>query len=154
MGDLREGECDVLVVSTFCVRDWTCRRCLLWLFWMPTGGFLRSHRSLTQTAGRAARNVNAWLSCMPTKITESMQLTIDETNRRREKQLKYTRGARHHLSKSGKQRTSTYFAGTEGFAEGGTGKEKSPATCCPVLCGTREQHHGCRRPIVWYMSRA
>jgi excinuclease ABC subunit B len=52
-------------------------------------GFLRSHRSLTQTAGRAARNINGKVIFYADKITESMQKTIDETNRRREKQLLY-----------------------------------------------------------------
>ena len=52
-------------------------------------GFLRSERSLTQTAGRAARNVNGMVIMYADKITRSMQLTIDETNRRREKQIKY-----------------------------------------------------------------
>ncbi|MDR0538395.1 MAG: excinuclease ABC subunit UvrB [Tannerellaceae bacterium] len=52
-------------------------------------GFLRSHRSLTQTAGRAARNVNGHVIFYADSITESMQLTINETNRRREKQLAY-----------------------------------------------------------------
>lgn len=52
-------------------------------------GFLRSHRSLTQTAGRAARNLNGMVIMYADKITESMQKTIDETNRRREKQLAY-----------------------------------------------------------------
>ena len=52
-------------------------------------GFLRSHRSLTQTAGRAARNVNGRVIMYADKITQSMQLTIDETNRRRIKQLRY-----------------------------------------------------------------
>ena len=52
-------------------------------------GFLRSHRSLTQTAGRAARNVNGMVIMYADTITESMQRTIDETNRRREKQLRY-----------------------------------------------------------------
>ena len=52
-------------------------------------GFLRSHRSLTQTAGRAARNLNGMVIMYAAKITESMQKTIDETNRRREKQLAY-----------------------------------------------------------------
>lgn len=52
-------------------------------------GFLRSHRSLTQTAGRAARNVNGKVIFYADKITNSMQMTIDETNRRREKQMKY-----------------------------------------------------------------
>ena len=52
-------------------------------------GFLRSHRSLTQTAGRAARNVNGKVIMYADAITASMQLTIDETHRRRIKQMKY-----------------------------------------------------------------
>ena len=52
-------------------------------------GFLRSHRSLTQTAGRAARNVNGKVIMYADTITASMQLTIDETLRRRTKQLRY-----------------------------------------------------------------
>ncbi|MEA1885716.1 MAG: excinuclease ABC subunit UvrB [Bacteroidota bacterium] len=52
-------------------------------------GFLRSSRSLTQTAGRAARNLNGKVIMYADNITNSMQMTIDETNRRREKQLKY-----------------------------------------------------------------
>ncbi len=52
-------------------------------------GFMRSHRSLTQTAGRAARNVNGRVIMYAKTITESMQLTIDETNRRRMKQMAY-----------------------------------------------------------------
>ena len=52
-------------------------------------GFLRSHRSLTQTAGRAARNLEGKVIMYADKITESMHKTIEETNRRREKQLAY-----------------------------------------------------------------
>jgi len=52
-------------------------------------GFLRSERSLTQTAGRAARNLNSKVIMYADKITNSMQLTIDSTNRKREKQIKY-----------------------------------------------------------------
>ena len=52
-------------------------------------GFLRSHRSLTQTAGRAARNVNGLVIMYADTITESMQQTIDETMRRRKKQMQY-----------------------------------------------------------------
>ncbi len=52
-------------------------------------GFLRSERSLTQTAGRAARNINGLVIMYADKITQSMQKTIDATNHRREKQLKY-----------------------------------------------------------------
>lgn len=52
-------------------------------------GFLRSHRSLTQTAGRAARNVNGRVIFYADKVTESMRLTIEETARRRQKQIAY-----------------------------------------------------------------
>ncbi len=52
-------------------------------------GFLRSEKSLTQTAGRAARNLNAKVIFYADKITESMKKTMEETSRRREKQLKY-----------------------------------------------------------------
>ena len=52
-------------------------------------GFLRSERSLTQTAGRAARNINGLVIMYADKVTRSMKLTIDETNRRREKQIAY-----------------------------------------------------------------
>ncbi|HOE05659.1 MAG TPA: excinuclease ABC subunit UvrB [Bacteroidales bacterium] len=52
-------------------------------------GFLRNTRSLTQTAGRAARNVNGKVIMYADKLTDSMQRTINETNRRREKQIKY-----------------------------------------------------------------
>ena len=54
-------------------------------------GFLRDHRSLTQTAGRAARNVNGKVILYADKITESMRLTMNETKRRREKQMAYNR---------------------------------------------------------------
>ena len=54
-------------------------------------GFLRSERSLTQTAGRAARNINGLVIMYADKITRSMKLTIDETNRRREKQIAYNK---------------------------------------------------------------
>jgi excinuclease ABC subunit B len=52
-------------------------------------GFLRSHRSLTQTVGRAARNLNGKAIMYADKITQSMQKTIDETNYRRDKQIAY-----------------------------------------------------------------
>lgn len=59
-------------------------------------GFLRSHRALTQTAGRAARNIHGKVIMYADKITDSMKKTIDETNRRRGKQMKYNED--HHIT--------------------------------------------------------
>ncbi|MDD4777693.1 MAG: excinuclease ABC subunit UvrB [Fermentimonas sp.] len=81
-------------------------------------GFLRSHRSLTQTAGRAARNVNGKVIFYADKITNSMKMTIDETNRRREKQMQYNEEhgitpqqiRRGHSSALSKEYTSTIEA--------------------------------------------
>lgn len=90
MTDLREGLYDVLIgvnllregldlpeVSLVAVLD------------ADSEGFLRSHRSLTQTAGRAARNINGLVIFYADKITDSMKRTMDETKRRREKQMRY-----------------------------------------------------------------
>ena len=59
-------------------------------------GFLRSHRSLTQTIGRAARNVNGRAILYADRVTSAMQQTIDETNRRRAKQIQYNH--EHHIT--------------------------------------------------------
>lgn len=90
MNDLREGVFDVLVGVNLLREGLDLPEVsLVAILDADKEGFLRSHRSLTQTAGRAARNVNGKVIMYADRITASMQLTIDETLRRREKQLKY-----------------------------------------------------------------
>ncbi len=90
MEDLRNGVFDVLVGVNLLREGLDLPEVsLVAIIDADKEGFLRSARSLTQTAGRAARNVNGKVIMYADKVTKSMQLTIDETNRRREKQLKY-----------------------------------------------------------------
>ena len=90
MDDLRNGIYDVLIGVNLLREGLDLPEVsLVAILDADKEGFLRSHRSLTQTVGRAARNVNGKAIMYADRITESMQQTIDETNRRREKQLAY-----------------------------------------------------------------
>ncbi len=90
MEDLRNGLFDVLVGVNLLREGLDLPEVsLVAILDADKEGFLRSHRSLTQTAGRAARNLNGRVIMYADKITDSMRLTIDETARRREKQLAY-----------------------------------------------------------------
>lgn len=90
MEDLRQGVYDVLIGVNLLREGLDLPEvALVAVLDADKEGFLRSHRSLTQTAGRAARNVNGRVIFYGDKITESMQLTIDETARRRAKQIAY-----------------------------------------------------------------
>lgn len=90
MDDLRQGVYDVLIGVNLLREGLDLPEVsLVAILDADKEGFLRSHRSLTQTAGRAARNVNGKVIMYADKMTDSMQLTINETNRRREKQLAY-----------------------------------------------------------------
>ncbi len=90
MNDLRAGVYDVLVGVNLLREGLDLPEVsLVAILDADKEGFLRSHRSLTQTAGRAARNVNGKVIMYADTITESMQRTIDETARRRTIQLKY-----------------------------------------------------------------
>ena len=97
MNDLRVGIYDVLVGVNLLREGLDLPEVsLVAILDADKEGFLRSHRSLTQTAGRAARNVNGKVIMYADTITESMQRTIDETARRRSIQLKYNE--EHHIT--------------------------------------------------------
>ena len=97
MNDLRAGIYDVLVGVNLLREGLDLPEVsLVAILDADKEGFLRSHRSLTQTAGRAARNVNGKVIMYADTITESMQRTIDETERRRSIQLKYNE--EHHIT--------------------------------------------------------
>ena len=97
LADLRQGVYDVLVGVNLLREGLDLPEVsLVAILDADKEGFLRSHRSLTQTAGRAARNVNGKVIMYADTITASMQLTIDETNRRREKQMRYNE--QHHIT--------------------------------------------------------
>ena len=90
MDDLRQGVYDVLIGVNLLREGLDLPEVsLVAILDADKEGFLRSHRSLTQTAGRAARNVNGTVIMYADKMTDSMKLTINETTRRREKQLAY-----------------------------------------------------------------
>ena len=97
LSDLRQGVYDVLVGVNLLREGLDLPEVsLVAILDADKEGFLRSHRSLTQTAGRAARNVNGKVIMYADTITASMQLTIDETSRRRMKQMQYNET--HHIT--------------------------------------------------------
>lgn len=111
-------------------------------------GFLRNHRSLTQTAGRAARNVNGRVIMYADRITDSMQRTIDETNRRRAKQMKYNLEngitPTQIVKKSGNELLELYGADTQTADT----QRKSKKTASPQRPVSAPQRASAPRPYV------
>jgi len=97
LAQLREGTFDVLVGVNLLREGLDLPEVsLVAILDADKEGFLRSHRSLTQTAGRAARNIDGTVIMYADTVTQSMQKTIDETERRRRKQLAYNEA--HHIT--------------------------------------------------------
>jgi len=107
-------------------------------------GFLRSQRSLTQTAGRAARNINSRVIMYADKMTDSMQRTIDETNRKRSRQIAYNE--EHGITPTQIIRSTESIMGQTAVADA---RNK-----VPVAYVEKEEINAAADPVVRYMSKS
>lgn len=170
--DLREGVYDVLIGVNLLREGLDLPQVsLVAILDADKEGFLRNHRSLTQTAGRAARNVNGKVIMYADKITDSMQRTIDETERRRAKQKKYNEEhgivPRPIVKKSGNDLLDLYESKEEREKNNrqqkgsATGRQRPAKPTAPATAATRvprpyieeeRKPNYAADPVIEYMS--
>lgn len=146
MDDLRQGVYDVLIGVNLLREGLDLPEVsLVAILDADKEGFLRSHRSLTQTAGRAARNINGKVIMYADRITDSMQKTIEETNRRREKQLAYNQEHGITPKQIQRARNAVLLGGGNGEAAEAS---KGPKAYIEPTAATMAAD-----PVVQYMSK-
>lgn len=150
MDELREGIYDVLVGVNLLREGLDLPEVsLVAILDADKEGFLRSHRSLTQTAGRAARNVNGKVIMYADRITDSMRQTIDETNRRREKQLAYNEAHGITPKQITRSRANALLDIEKQSFQENSSKPKEPR----AYTEAEAQLHAAADPVVQYMTK-
>ncbi len=153
LDNLRAGEIDVLIGVNLLREGLDLPEVsLVAIIDADKEGFLRSHRSLTQTVGRAARNLNGTVIMYADKITESMQQTIDETERRRAIQLQYNE--EHEITPQAIVKERIRVVGVDKKEES-ENKQKKPTSkkATSSIYDIDSLHHIAADPVVAYMSK-